>query len=473
MVSTPSDSDEHESGDDADPIVLRSGHAPQDDEQGSIVLRGGDDGRADTSYGYARFNGEGWVFLQDTLGTSPTWTITSTNAGQNYTISTNDITISTSTPSQPTVSPGFDMSVYTPSMTHFQEWMDRLTADEEIHFHYQGGNTSPPYFNHGSYRDYEYVMEVSGRTIMGYADGRPRVPEGGTEIRFPLSGQDADTVLIGYTVVNGIFLSMDPRYLRFVTKNEETGLWDHVEVEEGEPNACHVFLEAIGAEAFYRRWRPPTLEDIMQRTWLQKRERQISTANRRVSEHAAAITDIEARLERSRRAIVTARATLCEWGHMTLEKFIETINVYRDQLEGIGSNLEVTEGSVSIILASFEIQGVTLGPYKITFDLAESRIKVGPHGNSNPSRNGHIHPHITGDTVCWESTMTFTTPRSAIHSRRCSSPQAFSRQGTRHRAHIVGWKAGLRTTPTSASSAEPDTPTAPDAPPNVGSATRR
>lgn len=139
----------------------------------------------------------------------------------------------------------------------------------------------------------------------------------------------------------------------------------------------------------------------MQRTWLQKRDRQISTANRRINDFATSIADGERRLEMSRQGIVTARATLAEWGHMTLEKFMETINVYRDQLQGIGNNLEVTEGTVSIILNSFEIQGVTLGPYKISFDLAESRIKVNAHDNTNPSRNGHIHPHVSGETVCW------------------------------------------------------------------------
>jgi hypothetical protein len=290
-------------------------------------------------------------------------------------------------------------------MTHFQEWIDRLAADEDVRFNYQNNRRSPPFFSHGSYRDYEVVLEISGHTIMAYTDGPPQIPEGGTAIRFNHNSNyndDGGTEVVGYEQGEGLHLAIDPRYVRFVSYNEETDRWDHVEVEEGEPNACQVLLEALNAETFYRGWRPPTLEDVMQRTWLTKREQQIAMATRKVSGALTNIDTYERAIEESRRELVGARANLSEWGHMTLENFMVSINQYRDQLEGIGNSLEVTEGTITMVLNRFQIQGVDLGPYKIEFNLGTSRIRVLNHADCVRSRNGHYHPHVGSDgSVCW------------------------------------------------------------------------
>jgi len=296
------------------------------------------------------------------------------------------------------------MSVYRPSMTYFQEWLARMNDDLEVNIHYQGNHASPPYFTHGTYRDYEHVLQISGHSIMMYADGTPRIPENAVEIAFQNaspSSAASGAVCIGYETSNGIHVSCDPRYMRFVSWNEDRSRWDHVDVEEGAPTAVGIFLEAIGVEAFARNWTPPTLEDVMRRTWLRKREQQISTAHRRVASATAALENYEAGLEGARNELAESRAALSEWGHMTLEKFMESINMYRDQLAGIGNDLIVLDGKISVELASFQVQGVTLGPYTISYDIATSRVRV--YGErANRSRNGHIHPHIGSDgAICW------------------------------------------------------------------------
>jgi hypothetical protein len=155
-------------------------------------------------------------------------------------------------------------------MTFFQEWIDRLGADEEVHFHYQARRGNAPFFNHGSYRDVQLVLEVSGHTLMMYSDGVPSIPEGASVLQFPSAGPGDSHPLesIGYEKADGFYLAIDPRYIRFVSYNENTERWDHVDPEEDGPNPCQVLLDAINAERFFREWTPPTLEDIMQRTWL-------------------------------------------------------------------------------------------------------------------------------------------------------------------------------------------------------------
>ena len=340
---------------------------------GNIFIRGGDN------------------YAVTQVGTTFTWT----NPAPSIFTSWNPI------PTQGTDMP----SLYLPSMTYFQEWIDRLTGDEEVRFNYQSGRRAPPFFAHGSYRDYEVVIEIAGRTIMAYTDGPPSLPEGGVAIQFDHNenyNENGGFEVVGWEQGEGIHLAIDPRYLRFVSYNEETSRWDHVEVEEGEPNACQVLLEAINADTFFREWRPPTLEDVMRRTWLTKREQQIAMATRRVSGALSNIDTYERTIEASRQELIEARAALSEWGHMTLEKFMESINQYRDQLEGIGNSLEVSDGSITMVLDRFQVQGVDLGPYKIEFTLGSSRIRVHNHGNCVRSRNGHYHPHVGADGhVCW------------------------------------------------------------------------
>jgi len=296
-------------------------------------------------------------------------------------------------------------SLYQPSMTHFQEWIDRLAADEDFQFNYQANRRRPPFFSHGSYRDYEVVLEISGHTIMVYTDGPPTVPEGGSPIYFDHNenyNADGGTEAIGWEQGEGIHLAIDPRYVRFVSYNEDSGRWDHVEAEDGEPNACQILLEAINAENFFREWRPPTLEDVMRRTWLRKREDQIGMATRRVSGALANIETYERGLQDAHQEVTNARAALSEWGHMTLDNFMVSINQYRDQLESIGNSLVVGEGAISMVLNRFQIQGVDLGPYRIEFALGSSRIRVYNHDDAVPSRNNHCHPHVGSDGhVCW------------------------------------------------------------------------
>ncbi len=296
------------------------------------------------------------------------------------------------------------MSLYRPSMTFFQEWIDRLGADEEVHFHYQARRGNAPFFNHGSYRDVQLVLEVSGHTLMMYSDGVPSIPEGASVLQFPSAGPGDSHPLesIGYEKADGFYLAIDPRYIRFVSYNENTERWDHVDPEEFGPNPCQVLLDAINAERFFREWTPPTLEDIMQRTWLTKREQQIAMANRRVSDALSHVASYEQRAEGARQELILARSVLSEWGHMTLENFMRSINRYREQLEGIGNDIQVNDGIVSIVIDTFQIQGVDLGPYRIEFQLGASRIHVFAQGDSNISRNGHCHPHVGSDgRVCW------------------------------------------------------------------------
>lgn len=297
------------------------------------------------------------------------------------------------------------MSLYRPSMDFFQQWRESLENDDEVEFHYQGNRRSPPFFYHGTRRDYQYIIVIDGRNVMVYSDALPRIPEEAITIDFQgadNSDYSGTSLVLGYESSTGIYLCLDPRYMRYVEWNDERNRWDHVEVEEGEKPANQLFLEAINAERFIRDWRPPTLEDVMRRTWSRKRDTGIASARRRIADAASQLTYLEGQLDAQRDNLVSARASLSEWGHMTLESFMETINQYRDQLEGIGSDLTVADNSIFITLNSFQVQGVTLGPYLIEYRIERSEIRVQEADGCTRSRGGHWHPHVgTDGVVCW------------------------------------------------------------------------
>lgn len=298
------------------------------------------------------------------------------------------------------------MSPYRESIDYFSAWLAGMIADPDVHIYYQGSRRDGPFFRHGTYRNYEIIAAIAGRFLMMYTDGAPTVPDDSTGISVSTTSgrgyENANTELIGHQNGNGIYLAVDPRYIRFVTLNSESGYWEAAPTVDGDPNPCEFFLQNFRVEEFFRQWRPPTLEDVMTQTWVRKREMGIATAHRRLSMALANMGEREMMVEEARMEILSSRATLSEWGHMTLEKFMESINRYRDQLESISSNLTVDNGKISIILGAFETQGVNLGPYKIEFEIGNSRVRVYATETARVSRNGHPHPHVTSDgAVCW------------------------------------------------------------------------
>ena len=299
------------------------------------------------------------------------------------------------------------MSLFRPSMNHFREWIERMQSDESIPgFHYQQGPDIAPYFTHATYRDYGWVFEVNGRLILCYGEGGMPDNSGATMFSVRMheysDHHPNEDVFIAARTINGVHSAVDLRYARYVEWNEEERAWDTVEPAEGEPTANQLLMDYFGIESFLREYTPPTVEDIMRQEWANKRDREIRRANRQISVHVRELQQHEAGLANARAGLLRARADLNQWGHMTLDKFMESVDDYKDQLEGITGSIDAGPGQISVKTKPFELQGITLGPFQVTYNLATSEITVSPLTGAARSNSDHYHPHVERNgKVCW------------------------------------------------------------------------
>lgn len=291
------------------------------------------------------------------------------------------------------------------SQTYYNELVRRLRAPEPHVVHLNTFDRTP-HFVHNNYRDYHFYLNIGGRDIQVWGGRCDNPGDGNAEMLILPYSEHHRTgeMRIGYKTRTGIYLSLDIRYAKYVKWNDDRSAYEEInqsELPEDQPSAAQLIIEHFGIEEFLNAYVPPTLEEIMRDTWATKRDLGIRTANRRAIRLAEQTAHAELQVSDFKNQLRGAKATLAEWANMSLEKFMETADRYRHQLDAVG-DITTEDGAISVSVKRFTVEEIELGPFVVRYDMANSNVTVQRGEGCGESVNGYFHPHVCHDgSVCW------------------------------------------------------------------------
>jgi hypothetical protein len=238
----------------------------------------------------------------------------------------------------------------------------------------------------------QHYLTIEGHEILGWGEDLPYVSE--------YIKCDGDRSVNCAAVVESgraLQLLVDPRTVRYVQQHDGRG-------EDSRPNPGWLLLRAI--ESFFKDWKKK-MPERLEKVFMGIKEERLNWLDNQIRRSISIATNLEASLKETNDDLVRHRRAQIALRHISSKHFTEAADNWHGIIDSIGElsvirpNNTDLPTALRLTMPDFELEGVTLGPYRIDLDLSELTIKVENTGDTK-SWEYHHHPHVdTEGNICW------------------------------------------------------------------------